>query len=307
MKRVLVIGDAILDVYRECSFKKECPDAPGVRAVVQNAIDDRPGGAANVAVNLAALAPTVQVDLIAAVSSKMRTAIRCISGAHVDLHHATQVHSGIVKERIIVDGSFTIRVDNTATISAHEAECVEESLRSYLLQHSPELIVLSDYASGTVSADAMELLMLYQDRLLVDTKMTDLSFFSRDGSRTLLAKLNESEWRAAATRYHSPEEFFRFMVVTCGGNGATLTTQERFGSRSVRQSLPVLPHEVPVADVCGCGDTFLAGLAAAMVYGHDPYTALQFANAAAATVVSKPRTEVADLGAALKLIGRTGL
>lgn len=307
MKRVLVIGDAILDVYRECSFKKECPDAPGVRAVVQNSVDERAGGAANVAVNLAALAPDIQVDLIAAISGQLRSAIKCLAGGHVDLNHAVQVYSGLIKERVIVDEEFAIRVDNAHAVTSHEAMCVEENLDRYLSEHTPDLIVLSDYDGGTITQASFDRLLGYRDRLLVDTKRTGLSVFAQDGKRTLLVKLNEAEWKAAVRLHHSPEEFFSFMIVTRGDIGADLVINQQAGCRSLTRRLHVASHPVAVADVCGCGDTFLAGLAAGIAAGHDMYTAMQFANAAASTVVSKPRTEVADLEAALKLIGRTEL
>lgn len=141
-----------------------------------------------------------------------------------------------------------------------------------------------------------------RDRLLVDTKIKDLSIF--DG--TLLAKLNHDEWIEAVLTEPAPERFFSMLVVTDGGAGAKLFLRSPIDDRrSVTHTLEVRGHRVNVVDVCGCGDTFLAGLCAMMLKNPDPFTAVQFANAAAATVVTKPRTAVADRDLALKLVGRT--
>lgn len=156
-----------------------------------------------------------------------------------------------------------------------------------------------------MDAGLIAMLLPYRDRLLVDTKLTDLSVFSR----SLLVKLNEAELHAVARKGdHSPEEFFDFMVVTLGARGAEVVTNRPGNSPhiSVRRNFMVPGHEADVVDVCGCGDTFLAGIAAAFLRGFDIYESLRFANAAAATVVSLPRTAVGDLEATLKLIGRTG-
>jgi sugar/nucleoside kinase (ribokinase family) len=165
--------------------------------------------------------------------------------------------------------------------------------------------MFSDYGAGTVGRNSLAMLLDHRDKLLVDTKLEDLSVFGAGRRRTLLAKLNDVEWRAAKAIHHSPEEFFNFLVVTRGELGAALMVRPApdQAGRSVCETVVARAHSVAVADVCGCGDTFLAGLAAAMADGRDPYTAVQFANAAAATVVSQPRTAVADLNNVLGLLG----
>ncbi len=74
---------------------------------------------------------------------------------------------------------------------------------------------------------------------------------------------------------------------------------------SITHTLRVPVHPVAVVDVCGCGDTAMAGIAASLLNSSDPFTAVQFANAAAATVITQKRTAVADLSQTLKLLGRT--
>jgi sugar/nucleoside kinase (ribokinase family) len=102
-----------------------------------------------------------------------------------------------------------------------------------------------------------------------------------------------------------PERFFDALIRTDGSAGAFLDMHEWLGPTSYAVNTVRAPaHEVPVVDVCGCGDTFMAGLAASLLKNDDYFTAMQFANAAAATVVTQARTSVADLGETLRLLGR---
>lgn len=301
-KRILVVGDVIADVYRGCVFKKMCPDAPDVKAIVETSLDVRPGGAANVAVNLASLTRDVAIDMIGILDVGLARRIKLLSGNRVDMLHSV-FESPLRKERVMLDGKTLYRVDSR---DHHEllAESVARSLEQYLDEHDPELIVMSDYGSGTIDR-SLPLLLEHRRKLLVDTKIQDLSVFGRARGRTLLVKLNDSEWRSVQHLHHSPEEFFSFVVVTHGERGASLIMRSDpdHTGRTVCQTVVARGHSVAAVDVCGCGDTFLAGMAAAMLSGKDPYSSIQFANAAAAVVVGQTGTAVADLDKTLGMMG----
>ncbi len=337
MKRVLVIGDSIADVYRDFVYKKQCPDAPDVPAAIQSGYDLRPGGAANVAVNLAALAPDISIDLASVLSPETARAVKRISSSRVDMYRSVIVDhdQSLVKERILINGmdsdrrSFIARLDNRRSIKRDFVESLEHLLDRYLAE-SPdvELVVLSDYDGGVLSERVLHLLAPFRDRLIVDTKRTDLSCFSSGerslvssvpSDRSLFAKLNEAEHRAVLLGDPLPERHFKYFVVTRGELGAKMIVYRDIGreNRSSLKSETVIMGSmsqvvsIPAAsgveaiDVCGCGDTFLAGIAAGLLRYNDPYEALSFANAAAATVVSQSRTAVASLQKALEMTGRT--
>ena len=307
MKRVLVVGDVIADVYRECTFKKMCPDAPEVKAIVEHSREIRPGGAANVAVNLAALAPDARIHLIGEMDNSLARIVKQASRNRVSMEHCEFTDDVLTKERITLDGEFIMRVDNALCTNSFVAESMFHCLQEYLSYSDPDLIVMSDYAGGSINQDTLDVLLGMRERLLVDTKMTDLSSFCSDGRRTMLVKLNDDEHRTVLMSHASPEQFFDALIVTHGGNGSTLKVHEqRSQAVTATHTLTVPSHDVPVADVCGCGDTFMAGLAASLLKNHDYFTAMQFANAAAATVVTQKRTSVADLVGTLELAGRRG-
>jgi D-beta-D-heptose 7-phosphate kinase/D-beta-D-heptose 1-phosphate adenosyltransferase len=308
VKSVLVIGDVIADKYRECFLKKMCPDAPTVKAIVEHSVDLRAGGAANVAVNIAALAPDVKITLIGAVDVQLARAVKWASRNRVDMSYCSFEDEALTKERIMLDEEMVVRVDNAVTVSPLTAEHIEESLKSYLSEHDPDLVVLSDYGARSINQASMEILLDMRERLLVDTKLTDLSVFGSSGRKTRLVKLNYDEWKTVTSKEASPERFFSAMVMTRGDGGVYLSIRREVSEgKSVTHTLRVPAHEVEAVDVCGCGDTFLAGLAASLLNSDDEFTATQFANAAASTVVTKPRTAVADLGLTLKLLGREEL
>lgn len=306
MKRVLVIGDIIADVYRQCTFKKMCPDDPTVKAFVEHSADVRPGGAANVAVNLAALTRNVAIDLIGVLDGTMMSIIKGLSAGRVKTDFCELVghHGGdIRKERICSDIGETIcRVDSRRTVNGFMGEMVLSNLMDYLAEHDPDLVVLSDYGAETVNEDCLDLLLTMRERLLVDTKRVDLRKF--DG--TALIKLNELEWLTAlAAGDDMPERHFKCMVITRGSSDTMIFMHHKGnGLSSVTHTLKAPVHPVQVVDVCGCGDTAMAGIAASLLNSNDTFTAVQFANAAAATVITQKRTALADLNQTLTLLGR---
>lgn len=302
MRRVLVVGDVIADYYREFFYKKDCPDAPGIPAVELRHTEVRPGGAANVAVNIAALCPVnVQVDLIGLVDDILGRSIKFASQSRVNMDHSITVQESLRKERISIDGKLVARLDN-AKPSPSLTAIIIDKIWDYLRQNDPDLIVLSDYAAGFICAESIELLSRWAGKLMVDTKLTDLSVF---GGNVMLVKLNWAEWKNICLTDAIPERHCKYMVVTHGSNRAELTICKQIDDvRTVTHNLSVTSHDVSTVDVCGCGDTFLAGMAASFLSNDDPYTALQFANAAAATVVEKPKTSVADYSRTLELLRR---
>ncbi len=300
MKRVLVIGDAFADVYRDYSFKKECPDAAGVNSYYQTSKEVRAGGAANVALNIAALAPNALVDLIAVLDNDLAWLIKSTSQSRVDLQRCV-LSETLRKERISLDGIFSVRLDTALTSAKYDTDLLARKLREYLRCTTPDAIVISDYASGAISEEVLEIVRPYLDICFVDTKLTNLSVF--DGCAVI--KLNRDEWTRVVMNEPAPEKFCRALIVTQGAEGAKLFVRHSYDDgRSVTHSLSVRALPVSAVDVCGCGDTFLAGLVASSLRNSDPFTAMQFANAAAATVVSTRRTDVADLKKTLALLGR---
>lgn len=311
MKRILVIGDAIQDVYRHCDFKKMCPDAPAVEAIVIRSTKIFCGGAANVAVNIAALSENVLIDFIGVLNTDFGRRIKTASNGKVNISYSVQGEP-LTKERFFSGDELKLRVDNSVSVHTKNRSEIREKLQEYFDENNPDLIVLSDYGSGTVGYESLFLLMKYREKLLVDTKIDNLSLFSvRNRSydtaldRTFLIKLNDTEWKAAVKHEPYPEKHFNSMIVTHGEHGASIISYSELpNGRIVTNTLAINGIKSDTVDVCGCGDTFMAGLATGIIDGEDIYSASMFANAAASTVVSKKYTAIADRDLTLEILKR---
>lgn len=301
MKRVLVVGDIIKDVFVDCSFRKKDPST-GVQALVERDRHVRPGGAANVAVNLCALSPDARVTLIGCIDYELARQVKFSSQSRLDLSRVHLTESGcLTKTRYLRDNVTLVRIDNSDRVDSSATREISLRLDEYLKEGLPDLILLSDYGHESVDPVSTEILLQHRDRLLIDTKRTDLERF--EGS--LLCKLNQLEWDSVRQHEAVPEKFFKYLVVTLGPNGALLHIRFRLDERLYQtDTAHFQSHRVEgVVDVCGCGDTFLAGFASSYLRHGDPYTAVKFANAAAATVVTQRGTAIADLNEALRLSG----
>jgi D-beta-D-heptose 7-phosphate kinase/D-beta-D-heptose 1-phosphate adenosyltransferase len=301
--KVLVIGDVIADVYRDCYFKKMCPDAPSVKAVVNYVTTVVPGGAANVAVNIAALSPDSMVHLIGVVDQSIANSVKRASKGRVWMDYCSIVkpEETLRKERICLDGETLLRVDQYESVPESVLIPLREAIEEYFCNYEPDVIVFSDYGGGVLRLFWECIPREYRDRVLVDTKQTDLSMFEG----CWMIKLNKQESDRVLLHEPTPEKYCGGLVVTLGDRGACLYVRLRHSETvAVTHTMVVNSHKVSATDPCGCGDTFLAGLAASLLLNGDMFSAVQFANAAASTVVTERRTAVADLGRTLGLVGR---
>lgn len=213
---------------------------------------ETPGGAANVAANVQAMGAT-----------------------------ATLLTAGVqpLKTRY-VDRQTLLRVDeeNPQPISeAHQAAILEA-----LAPIECDVLVISDYAKGVCTPPLCQKLIHWaKDRgvkVVVDPKGMDWSKY--DDCNVITP--NRAEWEAlGVVTPRGPCD----IIVTAGENGARIFS---FDGKTIE--IPGRP--VPVKDVAGCGDTFVATLSCALAVGMDLVTAARLANAAASVVVGKAGTAV---------------
>jgi D-beta-D-heptose 7-phosphate kinase/D-beta-D-heptose 1-phosphate adenosyltransferase len=180
---VLVIGDIMLDRYWHGPASRLSPEAP-VPVVKVAQIEDRPGGAANVALNLAALGSGALIsgatgDDDAADSLQARLTA---AGVHCDFSRSDKFPT-ITKLRVISQNQQLIRLDFEEDIPIAAANRTNSS--AIELFGSAQAIILSDYAKGTLAAP-QELIAAAKARgisVLVDPKGSD---FARYKGATLM-------------------------------------------------------------------------------------------------------------------------
>jgi D-beta-D-heptose 7-phosphate kinase/D-beta-D-heptose 1-phosphate adenosyltransferase len=286
--RLLVIGDVMLDRYWHGSATRVSPEAP-VPVVKVNNREDRPGGAGNVALNIAALGSATRLLGVVGndeAGQELQSRLNA-AGVFCDFLQCKDKPT-ITKLRVISQHQQLIRLDFE---QAFEPVDVADLLgRAAELINDTRALVLSDYAKGVLQ-DVVPLIALGKKHnvpVIVDPKGTD---FSRYRGATLITP-NLSEFEAVVGHCQNEDELVRkglqlvsdlqleAMLITRGEHGMTLIRPD-----SPELHLPARAQEV--FDVTGAGDTVISVLAAAMAAGETMADATALANLAAGLVVGK--------------------
>lgn len=297
--KVLVVGDLMLDRYWSGGVGRVSPEAP-VPVVSVEGVEDRIGGAGNVAVNVVAFG--AQAELLAPIGNDEagQRLAELLAEAGVRAHlKPVDGYPTTTKLRVVSARQQLLRLD-FEDASPLAAFSLEDALSAHLQGvEAPRVVLFSDYAKGALRA--VEPLIARARAqgcmIVVDPKG---SAFERYRGATLLTP-NLHEFEAVVGRCQDPaalEQRARALIakleldallVTQGAAGMTLVTRD--GAEVVR--FPTEAREV--FDVTGAGDTVCAVLAAMLAGGHPLEHAVRYANKAAGVVVGKFGTATATL------------
>jgi D-beta-D-heptose 7-phosphate kinase / D-beta-D-heptose 1-phosphate adenosyltransferase len=284
---VLVVGDVMLDRYWHGPTHRISPEAP-VPVVKVDQIEDRPGGAGNVALNIAALgAPAwlvgVTGDDEAATSLRQRLNA---AGVYCDFQTDAQ-RPTITKLRVMSRHQQLIRLDFEEPFQTDGA-AILESARALIGQ--VKVMILSDYGKGAL-VNHQALIGLAREAgipVLADPKGKDFSIYR---GATLLTP-NLSEFEAVVGACASEQELvdkgmalieeleLDAILVTRSEQGMTLLARDQAALH-----LPARAREV--FDVTGAGDTVISTLATALAAGESLPHAVALSNLAAGIVIGK--------------------
>ncbi|MDO8263566.1 MAG: D-glycero-beta-D-manno-heptose-7-phosphate kinase [Gallionella sp.] len=291
--RILVVGDVMLDRYWFGDVNRISPEAP-VPVLKIERVEERPGGAANVARNIASLG--AQATLLSVVGDDEAGAcLERLLNQHVNLNallHRDNSISTIIKLRAIARHQQLLRIDFETPPSHEVLHAALADFRSQL--PLADVVVLSDYGKGGL-AHIAEMLRLAREAgtpVLVDPKGED---YQRYRGATLLTP-NRSEFREVAGSWKTEAELnakaeklraelqLDALLVTRSEEGMSL-----YRANEVLHE-PTQTREV--FDVSGAGDTVIATLAVMLASGADMHDAMRIANRAAGIVVGKLGTAV---------------
>ena len=283
--RVLTIGDAMLDRYWHGDTRRVSAEAP-VSIIDVGNIEDRPGGAANVALNVsslgasAGLVAAVGVDEAAAVLKQKLTSSG-IAAHFIEAPGKTTT----TKVRLVSRNQQMLRADFDMP---HEVSFATLADQLTLLDDYDN-IVLSDYDKG-VLADPASLIKAASKKgkpCLIDPKFKELAAYA--GAEVL--KPNQLELEQALGGWQSEAELMSKCqgVMATHGIKALLLTRASEGMTLItpgneERHFPARTREV--YDTSGAGDTVIAVLAAALASGATLNDAVALANIAAGIVVS---------------------
>lgn len=308
--RVLVVGDVMLDRYWHGSTSRVSPEAPVPVVKVEQA-EDRPGGAANVALNIAALgAQATLLGYTGADEAADRIAhLMTAAGVRCDLVAVPGRHT-ITKLRVISRHQQMIRVDFEDGFSAVDEQDLLARYRRLLVDCS--VVILSDYGKGTLRVIQT---LVAEARaagraVLVDPKSRDFSLYR--GATLVTPNLHEFEAVVGPCKDEQEIVERGARLVREQQLDALLVTRGEHGMSLIRDGQPPvhLPtHALEVFDVTGAGDTVISTLAAGLAAGQALPEAMALSNLAAGIVVGKLGTatvSVAELRRAVHTLEESG-
>ncbi len=304
--KILVVGDVMLDRYWFGDVTRISPEAP-VPVLKVERVEERPGGAANVARNIAALG--AHATLLSAVGNDEAGA--CLEKLLKEHHnltallHRDNTFSTIIKLRAVARHQQLLRID-FETPPSHEV--LHAALEDFRVQLPlADVVILSDYGKGGLThiADMIRLARAAGKAVLVDPKGDD---YARYRGATILTP-NRSEFREVAGSWNNETELgakaeklrnelqLDALLVTRSEDGMSLYR--------ANEVMHEPTHTREVFDVSGAGDTVIATLAVMLASGAGFPEAVRIANRAAGIVVGKLGTAVVSRDEIIQNLGST--
>ena len=300
--RLLVVGDVMLDRYWFGEVSRISPEAP-VPVVKVERLEERLGGAANVARNAVALGARTALLSVVGDDEAGRSLSRLLEEGEIDAGmHVDRDIDTTVKLRVIGRQQQLLRIDFETTPSHEILQAKLADFEQRVVQ--ADVVILSDYGKGGLThiADMIQIARSHDKPVLVDPKGDE---WGKYAGATVITP-NRSELREVVGRWSSEDELLakaqklrgelglEALLVTRSEEGMTL-----FADDGIHHQ-PAQAREV--FDVSGAGDTVIATLAVMLAAGADWGEAIRIANVAAGIVVGKLGTAVVtreELAAAL--------
>ena len=325
-KRLLVIGDVVLDCYIKGSVSRISPEAP-VPIVLQEESFFTPGGAANVANNLSSLG--AEVTLLGKIGDDIEGGIlkrelqkRRIhtNGLFVDNKTDT-----IFKTRIIAQHQQIVRLDRERPNMTGLDLVKEGKILPFIRRHMKEFqaVVISDYGKGLIDprllAQVHAVALRYKLPVVVDPKLEDLREYgqvscitpNKKEAEAALKNISEETRKAfgiISTRLDDKEDIeangrgllnflgIESLLITLGEHGMYLFEHNK-------KPFPIPTMARQVFDVSGAGDTVISVFALCLAAGADKSQAAAIANYAAGIVVGKMGAVAVELDELKQALG----
>lgn len=307
--RVLVIGDAMLDVYERGEVERLAQEAP-VPIVRMTGKEFVPGGAANTAANVAGLgAATVLLSVVGEdmEGARLREGLTRLD-VNTDHVLTSPTRHTLVKRRIASSSQMLVRVDegDTDPVSAEMTDRLIEQLRA--LYPLSDAVIVSDYAYGILTPAVIESIGDCQARfprvLVVDSK--NLLAYRNVGMTVAKPNYEEALRLEAQSDGRDASDHpvrNRLAWVRAHGYRIQRTLRAQVLAITLDQDgalvfngtdLPYRTYATPVpnSQAAGAGDTFIGGIALALAAGTNLHAAAELASAAAEIVARRDGTSV---------------
>ena len=300
--KVLVVGDVMLDRYWFGDVSRISPEAPVPVAKIAR-IDQRAGGAANVARNIASLGGKVGLLSVTGddEAADALDALMMQDGVSSYLMRDKQIAT-TVKLRVVARNQQLIRLDFEESPHREVLEQIKHQYREVLPEY--DAIIFSDYGKGGLShiSDMIDWAKQAGKPVLIDPKGDD---YEKYASATLItpnrAELKEvvGSWKNENDLTEKAQNLRRHLDLT-----AILLTRSEEGMTLFNEGEPIYQptRAQEVYDVSGAGDTVIAGVGLGLAAGYTMPEAMHLANTAAGVVVAKLGTAVCSFAELTKAL-----
>ncbi len=316
--RILVVGDLMVDAYLLGRVDRISPEAP-VPILRASHRERRPGGAANVALNLKALGASVTVGGAIGIDQDGQDLQKELDalGMDTDAIVALNNRRTTVKTRVMSGGQHLLRVDeeDDSDLNAEDSQEFLERLAAVLAARPFDAILIEDYDKGALSPAVIDgLLEMARERNIPVTVDPKFRHFDRY-QNVALFKPNLKELRdGLGLLWEDGDEESMDRALTEGLNRlqaewkpeqVLLTLSERgVRVKTAREDVQQPAHPREILDVSGAGDTVIAVATVLLAQGVDPVSMAQVANLAGGLVCEKPGVVPIDLPTLLTEVRR---
>jgi len=273
--RVLVVGDVMLDRYWHGDVTRISQEAP-VPVVAVTRVEERAGGAANVALNCAALG--ARVDLVSVVGNDRDGSWLADAALAGGVHKIALISDSVmrttVKLRVIGQRQQMIRLDFEGSPCQESLERMDHAFQAMVL--GCDIVIASDYGKGALRyvQDLIQMAKAAGKPVFVDPKGGDWAKYAG----ATMVKPNAQEY--ASLRDMRDLNQIGAMLLTKGAGGMTL----ELNSGDMHHQAA---YTRDVADVTGAGDTVMAVVACMRAAGRPWPEAMDLASKAAGIVVGR--------------------
>jgi D-beta-D-heptose 7-phosphate kinase/D-beta-D-heptose 1-phosphate adenosyltransferase len=285
--RILVVGDVMLDRYWYGDTGRISPEAP-VPVVKVSKFEDKAGGAANVAKNIARLDGHVGLLGLIGEDESGQILETILKGENINSQLVSVCDlPTISKMRVISRQQQLVRLDLEEKFGEQHSKLLLNRLALVLDEY--DFVVFSDYNKGslTLIKDMVSLAKSAGKTVLIDPKSSDLQLYT--GADYITPNLHEFKLAGGQTGSESILANSARELISKAGIKAMLLTRSEQGMSLIdaHEKHDFAAQELAVSDVTGAGDTVIATLAVMLGAGMPPKDAVEIANLAAGIAVSK--------------------
>ena len=294
--RIAVIGDVMLDSYLYGSVDRISPEAP-VPVVSISKKEDRPGGAANVALNLKSLGVTPILFSVIGKDEVGKKLLKLLSNSGIDTSNIISGKTRVTtsKTRVLSKNHQMIRFDEELQndISDNEGDSLFTLIAKEIQSKKIDAVIIEDYNKGVLTESLIEVLMNFFSEkkcpVLVDPKKNN--FFAYHEATVFKPNLREARealGRNFGTSIKELNEVHIELTKKLSHQYTFITLGEKGAYINDGTTGKIIPAQIRnVSDVSGAGDTVIAVMAAAISAGANSFDAAFLSNLAGGIVCEK--------------------